>query len=148
MSHLPDRFKDAIVAIIEAIIPERRFLAPAEYRVIAAEGGKLQARPSEASSGYPILDGVPIRGMVAANAGSKLKPGSSVLIGWIAGDRARPYLLDVLESPLEYAIKADAKTSIDAPVVQVNGGAQPVARVGDTVMGVLVITSGNPTFQG
>lgn len=149
-----DRFKAGIAAILDELIPNRKFFAPVRYVVTKAQGGKLNAVPAIKSLGYPPLNDVPIRGLAAANAGSKLRSGSSVMIAFAHGDRADPFLLDVLDDPTEYAISATAKATVAAPLikldgasVQFNSGAQPVARVGDTVMGIFAITSGNPTVK-
>ncbi len=94
-----DRFKDAIVAIVESLIPRRDHYAPIEYEITAATGnGKFSAKPKTSKRYKPIKD-APIRGIFAGNAASRLTAGTSVLVGFIEGDDTRPYLLDVLESP-------------------------------------------------
>lgn len=103
---LPDRFKDAIAAVVDQLIPNRKFFAPVEYRIVTAGGGKFSALPARRSSGYPAVTEAPIRGIAAGNAASTLSPGTSVLVGFIEGDRSQPFLLDVLESPLVLDLRA------------------------------------------
>lgn len=162
-----DRFKAAIAAVVDQLIPNRRFFAAVEYTLSKADGGTFSADPADPNEGYPAITDAPIRCLASANAGSKLTPGASVLVGWIAGDRTRPYLVDVLEDAIDLAIVAANGVSIDAAQVTVTGGTvdidgalvgvtgnvtfnqgvQPVARVGDLVMGIFPITSGNPTVK-
>ncbi len=149
-----DRFKAAVQVVLDELIPNRRFYAPVRYTVVESSGnGKIDVIPERAKGGYPPLADVPVRGYAASNDGSKLRIGASVMIAFAEGDRSDPFLLDSLSPPLEYAIESGEKITIEAPAIEitgastkVNGGVQPVARVGDTVMGILLITSGNPTF--
>lgn len=143
---MADRFKDAIIAIVNELIPERKFLATVEYRVTKSDGGKIEAIPSDDSSGYPQLRSVPVRGAFGAN-GSTLAEGASVMIAWERGRREAPYIANVLDTPKTFDAKATTSASITAPTLTINNGVQPVARMGDTVAGVLAITSGSPTVK-
>jgi hypothetical protein len=154
-----DRFKAGLAAIIAEMIPERRFLTSQRYRVVKSSGdGKVDAVHEDEKSGYPPLTHVPLRGLFAANAKSKLKEGSSILIAWIGGNRHDPHVIDVLDVPAESTSEAETKATITAPIIEVGkgadvvkiaGGTQPIIRVGDTCMGILAITGpGNPKGLG
>lgn len=137
-----DRFKAAIVAIVNELIPERRFLPPAEYRITKAEGGLFSANPVD--SDLPQIVDAPIR--IIGNK-SKLSTGTSVIVLFLRDQK--PFLigLDETHQPDELALEAKTKAKLDAPLIEINGGQQPVARVGDLVAGVFPITSGNPTVK-
>lgn len=144
---IADRFKDAIIAMINDVIPERKFLAHVEYSVTQSANGKVEAIPADQTSGYPPLRDVPVRGFFGAN-GSTLPKGASIMIGWERGRREAPYVANVLDIPKTYDAKATTSASINAPTITLNGGVQPIARVGDTVAGIFAITSGSPTIKG
>jgi hypothetical protein len=141
-----DRFKAAIAAVLAELLPNRRFFAPVEYTIVTAAAGKFSARPTN-SKVYPEIDNAEIRGLPGANAASILLPGTSVLVSFIEGDRSRPVLVSVLEAPAVHAQTATLMHKITAPQIVLNEGVQPVARVGDLVMGIFPITSGSPTFR-
>ncbi len=100
-----DRFKDAIAAIVESLLPRRDFYAPIEYEITAAEGdGKFSAKP-KTSKRYREIKDAPIRGIFAGNAATRLEAGSSVLVGFIEGDDTKPYLIDVLDAPTKHVLE-------------------------------------------
>lgn len=142
-----DRFKDAIISLLAELLPERKFLAHVEYSVTKSSGGKIEAIAKDRSSGYPPLAGVVVRGFFSANS-SELPVGASVMIGWERGRREAPFIANVLELPKTCEIEAIESASIKAP--EVNLGEAPalgVARMGDTVAGILLITSASTTIK-
>lgn len=129
--NLPDRFKQAITAIFDEIFVERRFLAPALYRVKTATEGKLTAKPAEGARGLPPVLEIPIGGSIlGGHSKTILKPGTTVLVMWIDGNPARPFLAGIYDDaePLQ--------TSVEGTVVTLNGSpASPgVARMGDPIL--------------
>lgn len=131
-----DRFKEMLTRLINELIPERRFLVPAEYRVDKCEGGKLTAKPAKSKSGLPPIVDMPVRGSIAGGMTSKLKKGSTVVIMWIDGSPAMPMLVGIseTEAPDDLLLEGQTKARITAPLVELGAaGGAGVARVGDSV---------------
>jgi hypothetical protein len=123
-----DRFKAALTALVDELLPERRFLAPAEYRVDKCEDGKLTAKPASDARGLPPIVDMPIRGSIAGGVSTKLKRGTSVVVMFIDGLPSRPFLawIDETQEPDELRLKAQT-------AIVLNEGTKGAARVDDTV---------------
>ncbi len=90
-----DRLRAAIEAVVRAMLPRVDTLALYEARVVQFDEGAQLADvvPASAAYGLPLtLTGLPVRPGVPG-ARCLLPTGASVLVGFVGGDAARPYVL-------------------------------------------------------
>jgi hypothetical protein len=134
-----DRLREQIIAVVQAYIPNILYLMNWEYTVVSATGGpskvKIDANPVDKR--MPSVSGLPLR---ADASGSVATPatGSSILVGFIGGDRNSPEIrgLDGSTAPTAFWI---------------GQGTNPIARLGDQVqvylpplLPISVIVAGTP----
>lgn len=127
-----DRLRSVLSALLDELLPRRRFYAPVRYRVSKAEGGKFSAKPENKSGGFPDIVDAPIRGVPGGNPASKLKSGTSILVSFVEGDPGDPFLawIDESVSPDELALAAQTKAKITAPAVEVHASGSLTETVG------------------
>lgn len=115
-----DRFRDVLAALLDELLPRRRFYAPIRYRVDKCEAGKFSATPEDKSAGFPPIVDAPVRGIAGGNAASKLKSGTSVLVSFVEGDPGDPFLawIDEAVAPDELAHEAATKAKTTAPTIE------------------------------
>lgn len=147
-----DRLKDTIARLVEELIPERRFMVPARYRVEKCEGGKLTAKPEKDKSGLPPIVDMPVRGGIAGGmSATKLKKGTSVVVMWIDGSQADPFLawIDEAEEPDELALEGQTKATLKAPDVKLEAATKvtidaPLTEIGTAPTGVATLQTMTP----
>lgn len=127
-----DRLRSVLSALLDELLPRRRFYSPVRYRVSKAESGKFSAKPENKSGGFPDIVDAPIRGVPGGNPASKLKSGTSILVSFVEGDPGDPFLawIDESVSPDELALEAVTKAKITAPAVEVHASGSLTETVG------------------
>lgn len=96
----PSRRIAAMAKLLDALDPNRKFRATAEYRVISQSGERLNLQPVRSRADLPDLARVPVRaGIPGAKAQHAL--GSQVLVAWLDGDPSRPAVVgfDASDAP-------------------------------------------------
>jgi hypothetical protein len=77
--------------LLDVVDPARRFRGVVECRVVTQEGERLNVQPVRTSLGFPDMDLVVVRpGAPGIRAEAAL--GSTVLVGFVNSDPARPYV--------------------------------------------------------
>lgn len=112
-----DRLKAAISAVVRELFPNLRFYGAYAYRVSKGEDGKFSGKPERATAGLPDLVDVPIRGpTIGGQSRLKLTSGQSVVVMFVDGDPARPFLAfgDSESEPTESGLKATGKLAFVA----------------------------------
>ncbi len=80
-----------LAKLAQQLDPDRAFRSVSEYRVDTRNGDRLNLQPVRVSTGLPELKNVPVRpGVSGCDAVVAL--GSRVLVGFIDGDRTRPFV--------------------------------------------------------
>lgn len=82
---------DSLRTLVEQLDPNREYRGTTEYRVVTLSGNRLNLQPVRVSSGMPELERVPVRPGVAGCSTDALL-GSKVLVSFIGGDPAYPYV--------------------------------------------------------
>lgn len=85
------RLSTAFARIVEAFTGHHRYFAAWEYRVVQRSGERLDLQVARVSSGMPDLRNVPVRPGVSG-CKSHPKLGSLVLVSFVNGDPARPFV--------------------------------------------------------
>jgi hypothetical protein len=133
-----DRVKGPLAAWVKSLFARVDYLARYPSKVVAQNvDGSLELVPDD--SRLPGMSGVPIRYGVPGLKATVL-PGARALVGFAGGDPAKP------EAEL-WESASVLKLEVDATLVTLNGGVQPIARVGDTA-GPWPIIGGNLTVLG
>jgi hypothetical protein len=120
-----DRLRQVVEEVLAAYLPDHLYLATWEYKVTSSSGGPssvtIDAQPVDPR--LPPVSGLPLR---ADASGSVATPaiGSSVLVGFIGGDRASPEIRGL-----------DGGTGPTA--LWIGQGTNPIARLGDQVQAFL-----------
>lgn len=135
-----DRVKGPLAAWMKSLFARIDYLARYPARVVAqnAATGALELVPDDkrlpGMSAVPIRYGVPgLRATVA--------PGARVLLGFAGGDPTKP------EAEL-WESATVTKLEVNATLVTLNGGLQPIARVGDSAGPFAIQGPGNVTVLG
>lgn len=132
-----DRIRGALERLARAALSSAPFAHVYEYRVIQmAVGGYLDLQPTDTSLGLPVLTRVLPRPGVAGSSSTPV-PGSIVLVGFVNGSPARPYVAAWAAPGDPGAVPLVA--ALDGTSVRLGPGLASVVRVGDTVS----ITPGN-----
>lgn len=137
-----DRLRESLLSIIDAATRRTRFHARVRARVVEVLGdGRVSTVPE--SPGTPPLPALPLRFGLPGVLRAIGKAGARVVVGWAEGDPAQPY------------VAAWDASQLEELVFDVDGGAQPLARTGDSVAcgtlafaalaGVLTITYTPPS---
>lgn len=102
----------------------------------------LDVRPIDPS--LPTMQGVPVR-LGTPGIRAKIAAGQTVLLGFENGDPNYPYCacFSGLTQCQELFIDASVKVSFESPSVNLAPSATPVARLGDSVS-LVVVVSGVP----
>ncbi len=82
---------DAFAGLLDAVDPVRKFRGVTEYRVVTQTGDRLDLQPVRSSLGVPDLSRVFVRPGVSG-CSAEVSLGSTVLVGFINSDPARPYV--------------------------------------------------------
>jgi hypothetical protein len=126
-----DRLKRALVAIIDHRMHRVDYLALYPARVASQNSdGTLELVPD--GTRFKGISRVPLRlGLPGVTV--EVEKDSRVLVGFEAGDKARPYASVWDTSTVKsITIKAETKVVVDAPSVELGGeGGRPLAAVGD-----------------
>ncbi len=135
-----DRVKGPLAAWVKSLFARIDYLARYPARVVAQNlvTGTLELVPDDrrlpGMSGVPIRYGVPgIKATVA--------PGARVLVGFAGGDPTKP------EAEL-WESASVLKLEVNATLVTLNSGVQPIARVGDAAGPFAITGPGNLTVLG
>lgn len=86
-----DRLLTAFRKLVREAFPRLDYLGLWEYRVVAGSGVTGWALRSM-TSGMPDLAGVPGMYPIASSTTRAILPGSVVLVGFVNGDPARPFI--------------------------------------------------------
>jgi len=137
-----DEIKRGLLAIITAAFPRLRFFGSYPCKVVAQAGNLLDVIPDDPT--MPPMQAVPIRyGVPGVEA--TIAPGARVHVEFAGADPGRPFIT-VWESASVLELK------IDATLLVLNSGVQPIARVGDAVVAGpfagTITGPGNPTVLG
>jgi hypothetical protein len=116
-----------------------RFHGHYEYRVITVDRNTVGLVPLSKAAGLPPLENRELRpGVPGVQA--VLKVGQSVTVGFENGDPALPY---VRAFEPRY-VGTPAEVWLDAPLVKLGDAVKKVAREGDPVLGVTVVSAIDP----
>lgn len=137
-----------IELILKAIV--ERFTQGARYHRMhacevlsqSADMLLLDVRPTDPS--MPTMQGVPLR-IGTPGIRAKIAVGQTVLLGFENGDPKFPYCacFSGMTQCQELFIDATVKVSFESPSVNLASSATPVARLGDSVS-LVVVVSGVP----
>jgi hypothetical protein len=134
----PPWFGDVLRANFERVV--RRFTQRVDFlayypcKVVSQNGdGSLELKP-DLDRKLPGLSKVPIRyGIPGVTV--KVASGARVHVGYDNGDPAKPFAAiwdsDALK---EVIVDASVMATVKAPVIKLNEGTRPIARVGDSVV--------------
>jgi hypothetical protein len=126
-----DRLKRALVAIIDHRMNRVDYLALYPARVASQNSdGTLELVPD--GTRFKGMSRVPLRlGLPGVTV--EVEKDSRVLVGFEAGDKARPYASVWDTSTVtSITLKAETKVVVDAPSVEIGGeGGRPISGVGD-----------------
>lgn len=104
----------------------------------------------DVSTSHPKISGMTKVRFSVGLPGCKVKisRGAKVLVGFEGGDRQRPFVSFFSDADIaEITLKASSKVTIDAPVVDLAGGAGiPLARVGSVVSGTATVLGSPAPF--
>jgi hypothetical protein len=114
-----DRLRGALLQLIRDAMRGTAFHRLVRARVVnVLAGGAVETEPETA--GTPRLPALPLRYGLPGVLRAVVKNGARALIGWAEGDPAQPY------------VAAWDASELEELVFDVSGGAQPLARTGDT----------------
>lgn len=115
-----DRFRKALAGFVEDVTRGTRWHRLVRARVVnVLANGAVETEPETA--GTPRLPALPLRYGLPGVLRAVAKNGARCLVAWAEGDPAQPYAAAWEPSELEELV-------FDVP-----GGAEPLARTGDTV---------------
>lgn len=117
-----------MMAVLDALDPDRAFRGVVEYRVVTQAGERLNLQPIRVSTGMPNLARVVVRPGVSG-VSSQVMLGSRVLVGFVDSDPARPCVLAFEDAEGEGF--TPLMTHIDALLVRLGAGVRPVIGAGD-----------------
>lgn len=126
--------------LIDALVPDLKYRGCYEFRVVSQDGERFDLQPVLSSLGFDDLELVPVRGPAGTKA--KVKPGELVVVTFVNAQPDRPAIIahDDPEAPgfmpLEVAIEAQTKLTLDGAQVLIGGDAASlgVARMTDPVV--------------
>lgn len=129
-----DRLRESLLSIIDAATRRTRFHARVRARVVEVLGdGRVSTMPE--SPGTPPLPALPLRFGLPGVLRAIGKAGARVVVGWAEGDPAQPY------------VAAWDASQLEELVFDVDGGAEPLARTGDSVAcGTLAFNTSGATL--
>lgn len=143
------RLTGALKNLIRQTIGHVDFYAHYKAKVLSQSADNKTVDVQPDSPRLPKMSRIPLR-LGVPGVEVKLSPGCYVMVGWDAGDPAKPYAWEPHGSVLKLTITVGSATfDMDATtgIVTLNGGTMPIARVGDTA-GPYPITGGNPLILG
>lgn len=120
----------AVRAIINAMLPNLRFMADLEYEVASQSNNFVDLRPTDKQAGLPDLTKVPFRG--APGVAGELTAGTKVVVRFVNSDPGRPYIAAVegrhepsfVPTTLRMNASGTAYVGESASTVELAGGAQ------------------------
>lgn len=125
-----DPLADALAAVALRAVECWRLLGVYEYRLVLLEGGLASLQPTSSALGLPVLRRVPWRpGLPGAEVEPSL--GSLLLVAFVNGDRARPFVVGFEGS--DGPAYVPGRLALDADAIELGAAVLPVARYGDTV---------------
>lgn len=124
-----DRLYDAIRKIIKSELPD--FPGVYEYAIQSVNSdGSVDIDPTDTTIGLPSHKKIKLEESV------KPTVGNTCYLVFVNGKSSRPLILSCTPTNEEVDLDATAllKLGKSAPVVQIAGGGQPVARMGDAIL--------------
>ena len=142
-----ETLRDRVARLVRAELGKLGILTFHEYRVVQQSGPMVDLQAVRKAAGLPDLTRVAARPGAAGYA-AQYKPGSLVLVGFVEGDPARPFIAFAGEvgasgtTPLEAAIDAITAVTVGALAQKVAlgdpddlvPGMGAIVREGDTVL--------------
>lgn len=116
---MDDRLRAALLGIIDAATRGTRYHRLVRGRVVnVLAGGNVETEPETA--GTPPQPNLTLRYGLPGVLRAVVRSGARVLLGWAEGDPSQPF------------VAAWEASQLEELVFDVDGGAQPLARTGDT----------------
>lgn len=145
MSEIAPTLRSAIARAVRRELARLGLLLTYEYRVVLQDGAFVELQAVRAGAGLPDLARCVARPGAAGYAPT-YRPGSTVLVAFVEGDPARPF---IAFGP-EVASATPPTVAIDADALNLGAALGTVVREGDTltiasvppVSGVVSITLG------
>jgi hypothetical protein len=141
-----DRIVRGLRAFVREVFPRVDYYALYEFEVVAQSGDKLDVKPVDLTLGFPPMPRVPMLPGLAGGT-PQLAPRSRVLVGWVNGDPARPYVSNYAATSADGGVPTSV--AIDADEILLGAGNGRVVCDGDTVSilglgsGVISVTVGH-----
>lgn len=130
-----DRLRGGLLALIRDATRHTTWLRTVRARVVhVLAGGAVETDPE--TPGTPQLPALTLRYGLPGVLRAVARSGARVLVAWAEGDPAQPYTA------------AWEPGALEELVFDVDGGAQPLARTGDTVDGGTMVFGPTGTFVG
>ena len=131
---MDDRLRAALLGIIDAATRGTRYHRLVRGRVVnVLAGGNVETEPETA--GTPPQPNLTLRYGLPGVLRAVVRSGARVLLGWAEGDPSQPF------------VAAWEASQLEELVFDVDGGAEPLARTGDTVAcGTLAFATSGATL--
>ncbi len=147
-----DRLIDSLLRIVRSEFSNYSYTGIYEYSIQKVDGNFIDAEPTDTTLTLPSISKIKLRSSIL---GEEVKPtvGNLCLVMFVNKSPSRPIAISCDPPNEEIDVDATISTKLgkSSPSVQIAGGGQPAARMGDTILaaGVFVgtVTSGSVKTQ-
>lgn len=126
------QWQSALRALVQTWTRHFVFHGSYEYRVMAQDGAVLDLQPVRAATGLPPLRRVAVWPGLAG-ASSTVVGGSSVLVSFVDGDPARPFITGLAPTNGAGFVPVDSRIQATETITLGDGDPKGAARLDDSV---------------